>query len=519
MSFDTASTPRLQMRGITKRYPGTVANDRVELSIQPGEIRALLGENGAGKSTLMKIIYGVTRPDAGEIRWQGEPVQVRDPARARALGIGMVFQHFSLFETLSVAENIALALGAEAGSPRRLEARIREVSQRYGMPLEPRRLVHGLSIGERQRVEIVRCLMQDIRLLILDEPTSVLTPQEADDLFVTLRRLADDEGCSILFISHKLAEVRALCHSATVLRAGRVAGHCRPAQCSDRELARLMVGDAAAMITDYPKARGTNDFLRLDNLSWDNPDPFGCSLKNIDLRLRSGEIVGIAGVAGNGQDELLALLSGEQRLPRGEAERICFAGQGVAHLYPDARRQRGLAFVPAERLGHGAVPELSLEDNALLSAFQQGLVRHGLIQRRKVRELAERIIQRFGVKSAGSQSPARSLSGGNLQKFILGREILQQPRLLIAAHPTWGVDVGAAATIHRALIALRDAGAAILVISEDLDELFQISDRLAALCAGRLSPLKACADTSLVEVGGWMAGHADSLPSPAALAI
>ncbi|UVM11796.1 ABC transporter ATP-binding protein [Pseudomonas protegens] len=514
----SSQAPRLQLRRISKRYPGCLANDAIDLNIAAGEIHALLGENGAGKSTLMKIIYGVVQADSGELLWQGQRQLIDNPAQARSLGIGMVFQHFSLFETLSVAQNIALAMGAGTGTPSQLEGRIREVSQRYGMALEPQRLVHSLSIGERQRVEIVRCLMQDIRLLILDEPTSVLTPQEADDLFVTLRRLAD-EGCSILFISHKLAEVRALCHSATVLRAGRVAGHCRPAQCSDRELARLMVGDAAAMITDYPKARGTNDFLRLDNLSWDNPDPFGCSLKNIDLRLHSGEIVGIAGVAGNGQDELLALLSGEQRLPRGEAERICFAGQGVAHLYPDARRQRGLAFVPAERLGHGAVPELSLEDNALLSAFQQGLVRHGLIQRRKVRELAERIIQRFGVKSAGSQSPARSLSGGNLQKFILGREILQQPRLLIAAHPTWGVDVGAAATIHRALIALRDAGAAILVISEDLDELFQISDRLAALCAGRLSPLKACADTSLVEVGGWMAGHADSLNSPAALAI
>lgn len=501
--------PRLQLRRITKRYPGCLANDAIDLSIAPGEIHALLGENGAGKSTLMKIIYGVTHADSGEMFWQGQRVSMRNPAQARGLGIGMVFQHFSLFETLSVAQNIALAMGAAAGTPKQLEPKIREVSQRYGMALEPERLVHSLSIGERQRVEIIRCLMQDIRLLILDEPTSVLTPQEADELFVTLRRLAA-EGCSILFISHKLGEVRALCHGATVLRGGRVAGHCVPAQCSDQQLAKLMVGEAAELITDYPKVTGGDAFLRVGGLSWHNPDPFGTSLQGIDLDVRSGEIVGIAGVAGNGQDELLALLSGEERLPRNDGETISFAGQPVAHLPPDARRKLGLAFVPAERLGHGAVPELSLADNALLTAFQQGLVSRGLIQRGRVQALADEIIRRFGVKTPDAQTPARSLSGGNLQKFILGREILQQPKLLVAAHPTWGVDVGAAATIHRALIALRDAGAAILVISEDLDELFQISDRLGALCSGRLSPLRPTTDTRLTDVGGWMAGQFDT---------
>lgn len=506
--------PRLELRGISKRYPDCLANDRIDLCIDAGEIHALLGENGAGKSTLMKIIYGVTRPDAGEIRWQGEPVQVRDPARARALGIGMVFQHFSLFETLSVAENIALALGTEAGSPRRLEARIREVSQRYGMPLEPRRLVHGLSIGERQRVEIVRCLMQDIRLLILDEPTSVLTPREAEDLFVTLRRLAE-EGCSVLFISHKLAEVRALCQRATVLRGGRVAGQCVPAQCSDLELARLMVGDAEGLAAEYPKVTGGAPFLQVRDLHWRNPDPFGVSFAGLDLEVRSGEILGIAGVAGNGQDELLALLSGEVRLPRAQAERIRLGGCAGAHLAPDARRRAGQAFVPAERLGHGAVPEMSLADNALLTAFQQGLVKRGLVRRRKVLALAEEIIRRFAVKAPGAGAPARSLSGGNLQKFILGREILQAPRLLVAAHPTWGVDVGAAALIHRALIALRDAGTAILVVSEDLDELFLLSDRIAALCSGRLCPAVATASASPQQVGGWMAGQFEA---PAAVA-
>ena len=502
---------RLELRAITKRYPGCLANDAINLRIAPGEIHALLGENGAGKSTLMKIIYGVTQADSGELHWQGAPVQMRDPAQARALGIGMVFQHFSLFETLSVAQNITLALGPAAGSPKQLAQRIRTVSQRYGMELQPERLVHSLSIGERQRVEIVRCLMQDIRLLILDEPTSVLTPLEVDELFVTLRALAA-EGCSILFISHKLGEVRALCHGATVLRGGRVSGECVPRECSDLQLARLMVGDAEGLQASYPKVNGGLTRLRVDDLSWANSDPFGTSLSKLRLEVRCGEIVGIAGVAGNGQDELLALLSGEVRLAADERARISIDGAPVANLYPDARRRLGLAFVPAERLGHGAVPELSLADNALLTAFQHGLLRRGMIRQDKVLELANQIIQRFAVKTpdAQAQAQARSLSGGNLQKFILGREILQAPKLLIAAHPTWGVDVGAAAAIHRALIALRDAGTAILVISEDLDELLQISDRLGALCSGRLSALKATAQTHTTEVGRWMAGQFDT---------
>ncbi|MCG4452968.1 ABC transporter ATP-binding protein [Pseudomonas sp. MMS21-TM103] len=505
----STSPARLELRAISKRYPGCLANDRIDLRIQPGEIHALLGENGAGKSTLMKIIYGVTQPDSGALLWQGQALRVRDPAQARGLGIGMVFQHFSLFETLTVAENIALALGRQAGTPQQLEPKIREVSLRYGMGLEPERLVHSLSIGERQRVEIIRCLMQDIRLLILDEPTSVLTPQEVDELFVTLRALAA-EGCSILFISHKLGEVRALCHRATVLRGGQVSGACVPSECSDLQLARLMVGDAEGLEASYPKAEGGLTRLHVDDLTWHNADPFGTSLRNLRLEVRSGEIVGIAGVAGNGQDELLALLCGELRLARSESARISIDGEPVANLYPDARRQRGMAFVPAERLGHGAVPEMSLADNALLTAFQQGLLQRGMIRSHKVLELANEIIRRFAVKTPDARTPARSLSGGNLQKFIIGREILQNPKLLVAAHPTWGVDVGAAAAIHRALIALRDAGAAILVISEDLDELFQISDRLGALCSGRLSPLKATGKSHTAEVGRWMAGQFDS---------
>ena len=508
---------RLALRGITKQYPGCLANDRIDLDIEPGEIHALLGENGAGKSTLMKVIYGLVKPDAGDIYWRGRPIQIADPSHARSLGIGMVFQHFSLFETLTVTENIALALNTPARQMKQLKERISTVSEKYGMSLNPDRLVHTLSIGERQRVEIVRCLVQDIRLLILDEPTSVLTPQEVDTLFITLRQLAK-EGCSILFISHKLHEVKALCRRATVLRAGRVSGNCLPGDETPASMARLMVGDDTPISTDYTKVEGGAPFLVVKNLNKPTHDPFGTTLKNIQLEVRSGEIVGVAGVAGNGQEELLAALSGES--PIADAALVSLPSGPIGHLPPVARRKLGIAFVPEERLGRGAVPDMSLKENGLLTGFLQGLVSRGLVQADKVENFAATIIKQFKVKAAGTHSAARSLSGGNLQKFIIGREILQQPKLLLASHPTWGVDIGAAVAIHQALIALRDQGAAILVVSEDIDELFQISDRICAIFDGRLSPLKPTATTTIQEVGRWMAGDFEAAtvakPEPAA---
>lgn len=497
---------RLQLKGITKQYPGCLANDKVNLEITPGEIHALLGENGAGKSTLMKMIYGVTKPDAGEIYWEGEQVTIKDPSAARHMGIGMVFQHFSLFETLTVTENIALALGDDASDLNELTQRILEVSKKYGMELHPDRHIHSLSVGERQRVEIVRCLVQDIKLLILDEPTSVLTPQEVDTLFVTLRQLAAD-GCSILFISHKLNEVRDLCHSATILRAGKVTGDCIPAEAGATKMAQLMVGDDTPISTDYPKSAGAEVFLKVQDLSMLSDDPFGATLKNINFNVRSGEILGIAGVAGNGQEELLAALSGEHPLDR--AEQVCFGVSEVGLMDPRQRRELGLGFVPEERLGRGAVPEMSLKDNTLLTGFLQGLVKFGLVNQTKTEQFADKIIADYKVKTPNRNAHAQSLSGGNLQKFIIGREILQNPKLLVASHPTWGVDIGAATAIHKALIALRDQGAAILVISEDIDELFLISDRLCAICDGELSPNKATTETSIEEVGRWMTGVFD----------
>ncbi len=499
------SAARLDLRAITKSYPGCLANDRIDLRVMPGEVHALLGENGAGKSTLVQIIYGVVKADSGELRWEGEAVQVHNPAFARRLGVGMVFQHFSLFETLTVAENIALGVedSADAG---KLAARIIEVSERYGLPLDPRRLVHTLSVGERQRVEIVRCLLQSPRLLIMDEPTSVLTPQEVQKLFETLRRLSA-EGCSILYISHKLDEIQALCQKATVLRAGRVTAACDPRRETADSLARMMIGSDLPEYRRPPETADPTPCLKLDGLSLASDEPFGTDLQGIRLRVGGGEIVGIAGVAGNGQRELLAALSGERRADR--AEHVVIAGRPVGRLGAAARRALGLAFVPEERRGRGAVPDLSLVDNGLLTGYGQGLVRHGLVRFGRVRRFAERIREQFDVRCPGVDAIAGSLSGGNLQKFIVGREILQQPRLLVAGHPTWGVDVGAADAIHRALIALRNAGSAVLVVSEDLDEMFKICDRIAVISEGRLSPSRAVGDTTTEEVGRWMGGLFD----------
>ncbi|MGI9301962.1 MAG: ABC transporter ATP-binding protein [Gammaproteobacteria bacterium] len=508
---ETGTSPRLELRGITKIYPAVIANEDVSLKVMPGEIHAVLGENGAGKSTLMKVIYGVTKADRGELLWNGEPVSITNPAQARRLGIGMVFQHFSLFETLTVAQNIALAV-EERFDLDALSVRIREVSERYGLPLDPRRLVHSLSVGERQRVEIVRCLLQEPRLLIMDEPTSVLTPQAVRKLFETLRRLAE-EGCSILYISHKLEEILELCHTATVMRGGKVTGEADPRQETAASLARMMIGRELP-VCEHAESREGAPRLVISGLSRVSDDPFGTDLKEVDLQVHGGEIVGIAGISGNGQKELMLTLSGEQPLRRGRSSPIRIDGKEAGHLDAAARRDLGLAFVPEERLGRGAVPPLSLADNGLLTGHRNGMVRYGLINGGKANAFAKRCVNDFNVKCGGIESAAKSLSGGNLQKFIVGREILQTPEVLIAAQPTWGVDVGAAAAIRQALIDLRNQGVAVLVISEELEELFEICDRMAVIAQGRLSPPKRTTETNMEEVGllmsGMFAGETDS---------
>ena len=417
-STQTPAVSRLALRGITKAYPSVVANDGIDLDVASGEIHAFLGENGAGKSTLVKIIYGVVRADAGEIHWDGRPVAIESPGEARRLGIGMVFQHFSLFESLTVAENISLAV---PGSMKELSSRIVEVSERYGLPVDPRRLVHVLSVGERQRVEIVRCLLQAPRLLILDEPTSVLPPQAVAKLFETLARLAA-EGVSILYISHKLEEIQTLCHRATILRAGRVVGVVDPREESAESLARLMIRrDLPAAAHPEPSVE-REERLIVSGLTLPAEEPFGTTLHDIRLTVCSGEIVGIAGVSGNGQKELMTALSGERLAEPAGA--ILLRGLPAGRLGPQARRVRGLAFVPEERLGRGAVPPVTLAENALLTAAHLDMVRSGFVRTDKTHAFAERCIREFDVKASGADASAQSLSGGNLQKYLVGRELL-----------------------------------------------------------------------------------------------
>ena len=494
------STPLLALSHISKRYPAVLANDAIDLNVMPKQIHAILGENGAGKSTLMKIIYGAVQPDAGSIHFDGKPVQIRNPQQARALGISMVFQHFSLFDTLSVAQNVWLGLDKSL-SLAEVTQRIRDKAALYGLDLEPERPVHTLSVGEMQRVEIIRALLSEPRLLILDEPTSVLTPQAVDKLFAVLRQLVE-EGCSILYISHKLHEIRALCTHCTVLRSGRVSGECIPSQETNASLSQMMIGSEPSALVHQTSQPG-EVVLAVKQLSLPRLDPFGMNLQPIDLEVRQGEIVGIAGVSGNGQRELLYALSGEDT--RALDESICLQGHAVGSQGPARRRKRGLHFVPDERLGRGAVPSLSLAHNLLLTR-DEAINSAGWIDMAALKIQAESIISRYQVKAGGAQALAQSLSGGNLQKFIVGREIDATPKLLIVSQPTWGVDVGASAQIRAALLALRDAGCAVLVVSEELDELFELSDRLHVMAQGRLSPSIARADATVAKIGAWMSG-------------
>ncbi|MGO2236102.1 ABC transporter [Marinomonas sp. UCMA 3892] len=494
---------RLELVNITKQYPGCLANDNISITLMPGEIHALLGENGAGKSTLVKTIYGVVAPDKGDIIWDGKEVNIKSPSIARDLGIGMVFQHFSLFETLTVSQNIELCLSkTQLNKIGDLAARITQLSEEYGLNVNPSRYVHSLSIGERQRVEIMRCLVQSVKLLILDEPTSVLTPQEVSGLFGVLRTLSE-EGCSILFISHKLHEVTEICHKATILRGGKVVETCVPNEETPASIAKMMVGDLAEQDAGYAKREGTKRAFNVENLSLPAKQPFGTSLKNINFELKSGEILGIAGVAGNGQDELMAIISGEDE--RNVKNSLSLGSLDIGHLHAGERRKLGMAYVPEERLGRGAVPDMSLTENTLLT-HSDGFVKKGLVEWQSIKEYTSALIAKYKVKCHGEFSEAKSLSGGNLQKFIMGREIGQSPQVLICAHPTWGVDVGAALAIHQALLELRDQGAAILLISEDIDELFLLADRMAAVCDGHLSPVVRTEATNIDQIGQWMAG-------------
>ncbi len=495
--------PRLQVRGISKQFPGVLANDRVSFSVAPGEIHALLGENGAGKSTLVKMIYGIMQPDEGEMFWNGQPLLVSNPKAARSRGIGMVFQHFSLFEALSVLENIALGMDGSL-SMGELEKKVREVMQDYGLMLDPGRVVSSLSVGERQRIEIVRALLLKPELLIMDEPTSVLTPQEVTQLFETLRKLAS-EGCSILYISHKLHEIKELCDTATILRGGKVVGECNPAEETSKSMAEMMIGGSLKEISRGEDGALGDVLLKVNGLSLGRNHDFGTALADISFEVRRGEIFGVAGVAGNGQNELLEAMSGEMPAPREDA--IILHGRPMGLLGPNQRRKAGLCCVPEERNGHAAIGDFSLSDNAVLTArHRKGLVKSGMVQGRAAEKYTREIISRFSVMATGPMAQAGSLSGGNLQKFIMGREILQVPEVLVVSQPTWGVDAGAAAFIHQALVDMAQAGSAIVVISQDLDELLALCETISVINEGKLSRAMPIKGVSVEELGLLMGG-------------
>lgn len=502
------ATPLLSVRKLTKLFGNFAACNGIDLDIAPGEIHALLGENGAGKSTLVKMLFGVLAPTEGDIIWQGQPVSVGSPSEARRLGIGMVFQHFSLFEALTVAENIALSLDPKI-SLKEIAREAETLSRAYGLPLDPNAHVADLSVGERQRIEIVRALLQNPRLIILDEPTSVLTPQEADKLFETLEKLKA-EGRSVLYISHRLEEVQRICDRATVLRHGKVTGACDPRKETPASLARMMVGsDVASVSRATGEALGASQ-IEVMALSVAPRTPFAVALKSISMNVRAGEVLAIAGVAGNGQGELFDALSGEYPVYNNDA--VHLRGKPVGRIGINGRRLMGAGFVPEERHGHAAVPGMSLSDNLLLARARSdrkafltgGFLR--IIRGSAIRAAARRISETMDVRKSGADPLAGSLSGGNLQKFIVGRELDRQPAVLVVNQPTWGVDAGAASRIRQALVDLAKAGSAVIVISQDLDEIFEVATNIAVISDGKLSDAHPVEEMTLEKIGLLMGG-------------
>ena len=477
-----------------------LAVDSVSLTVRAGEKHALLGENGAGKSTFVKMIDGVLRPDSGSILLDGKKVPIASPADARRRGIGMVFQHFSSFDALTVAENLALSLPRM--SMRAIRKAIRETSETYGLSLQPDRRVETLSAGEKQRVEIVRCLLQKPRLLILDEPTSVLTPQEAIGLFSTLDRLSEN-GTALIYISHRLDEVRALCDRATILRRGKVVATCDPAQETAAAMAEMMIGEMAPPLE---KIDGYIGKARLEVIDLSAPARDGVALRKINFAVRRGEILGIAGIAGEGQSELFAALSGERRTPRNKA--VLFDGKPIGTLGVTARRRLGMAFAPEQRLGHAAIADLSLTKNLELT-------RHSLrnASHRAHSSVTKAIRETYDVRGADGDPAAGMLSGGNLQKFVIGRELDRKPGVFVVAQPTWGIDAGAAMSIRNRLIELSRSGSSVVAISQDLDEIFQIADRVAVIHNGELSRVFVTGDMTPEKIGMLMMGldHDDAV--------
>ena len=495
----------LEMRGITKRFPGVLANDRVDFDLRAGEVHTLLGENGAGKSTLMKILYGLYRQDEGEVLLNGSPIEIQSPTDAIDHNIGMIHQHFMMVESLTVAENVALGLSSNRGFRTDLDAvseRITELGSRYGLKIDPSATVWQLSVGQKQRVEIIKALYRNAELLILDEPTAVLTPQEVDQLFVTLRQMTDD-GRGLIFISHKLHEVLALSDRITVLRQGRKTGEV-PVEGATREsLARMMVGREVKLAPDKPEVETGRARLRIENLTvlGDRGDE---AVRGLNLEVRAGEILGIAGVSGNGQREMAETIGGLREPISGS---IYIDDVDVAGKSPAEVRQAGLSYVPEGRMKNGCIGEFTISENLLLVDHKDPrFVKRGLFDFGAIKEHSARLVKEYAVKTPTLETTARSLSGGNIQKVILAREISGTPKVLLASQPTRGVDIGAAEYIHKRLVGQREEGTAILVISEDLDEVFGLSDRIAVIYEGQIMGIVDPATITRQEIGLMMAG-------------
>ena len=493
----------IEFNNITKKFPRVIANNKVSFNINKSSVHALLGENGAGKSTLVKVLYGLLDPDEGHIIFNNEILNINSPSEARKKGIGMVFQHFSLFESLTVRDNLILGID-ENISYSKLQQQLEDISSKYNLPLDLDAPITSLSAGEKQRVEIVRILLQDPQLLIMDEPTSVLTPQEVESLFKTLNALVK-EGRTILYITHKLEEVITLCNEVTIMRSGEVIDSCSTDNQTAKSLATKMLGQKLDELkTDYTHI---NDFINFNakNITCTFNDPFFTDLKNISFEVQEGEIFGIAGVAGNGQSELMDILIGENcSIDSGE---IIFKKTNIESLNPQRRRDLSIAFVPENRLGHSAVPELTLSENILLSQFpNNNFSNHGILNKNFIENYANEVINNFNVVTPGSDVKASSLSGGNLQKFVIGREISSNPKLLIISHPTWGIDAGAEYSIRQSLINLAKNGTSIIVLSQDIDELIEITHRMAVIYNGSLSESFITKEIDITKLGLLMGG-------------
>jgi simple sugar transport system ATP-binding protein len=493
------------MKGITKLFPGVVANDQVDFDVRAGEVHALLGENGAGKSTLMKVLYGMYAPDEGGIWLNGKPADIDSPTDAIDLGIGMIHQHFMLVDTITVAENVALGLPSSRGPLTdldRVSKRILELGEIYGLEVDPDAYIWQLAVGQRQRVEIIKALYRGAALLILDEPTAVLTPQEVDEFFVTLRQMVRD-GHGVIFISHKLHEVLDISDRVTVLRDGKLVDSCETAGCTKESLAQMMVGREVTMQPARASVdRGEARLVLKDiHAQSDRETP---ALRGVDLEVYSSEIMGLAGVSGNGQRELAEVITGLRPATQGQ---VLLEGQDITNSLPGAVTGQHLAYIPEERMRDGIIQEFSVSENMILRDHaKEPFSRNGFLALRVVGEFSDKLIERFEIKTPSRDTQAKSLSGGNIQKVVVARELSRQPRVLVAAQPTRGVDIGATEYIHSLLLEQREEGIAILLISEDLDEILALSDRIAVIFEGQIMGIIDSEKASPEQLGLLMAG-------------